>query len=154
MPPIGFPTGGGTSKATVFRVARQNTTQLMNSGVVTLIQPDTILVDTANRWNSVLSRYVPNKAGYWAFGCQVGFKDVAVDWRLSSIIRLNGVSVMESNMGSSASGADFPPCSVFGVLMNGTTNYVDFCGFQNSGLVISLSLVSPNQFFGFFIGTQ
>jgi hypothetical protein len=141
----GFATGQGTSKKPIF-IGFQTATQTLTSATWTAINLQSESLDTANAHSTVsnTSRFTPGISGTYRFEGVVAFAGSAAGTRHAEI-RLNGGTVdgwapeyIENNFGGGvvtvACRAIFP--------LNGTTDFAELFGWQDSGAGLATARVS------------
>ena len=104
--------------------AYASSNQSISSGVFTKVQIDTEVFDTNNNFASY--RFTPTVAGYYQINGAVQFASAGVN-NLASIYK-NGSEIYRGTQGSI-----FQNIATGLVSMNGSTDYIEFYGFQNSG---------------------
>jgi hypothetical protein len=126
-----------------FRVFRDGVQSLGNN-TRTTIQFNTKTVDSGNYFDLSTYRYTPLVAGYYLFSCAIKLDTATDSNNFVMYIRKNGTEVLETSTNSEYYN------STFGTLlieMNGTTDYVDVAGNQNTGGAVNLDGTDKKTFF-------
>ena len=126
-----------------FRVFRDGVQSLANN-TRTTIQWNTETVDSGNYFDLTTYRYTPLVAGYYLFSCAIKLDTATDSNNFVMYIRKNGTEVLETSTNSEYYN------STFGTLlieMNGTTDYVDVAGNQNTGGAVNLDGTDKKTFF-------
>jgi hypothetical protein len=90
--------------------------------------------DPQNWWNASTYRFQPNIAGYYAISIAVWFADPQTStgqFNLQARINGNTFLISQSPLNSTSTGQTLNGEKI--IYMNGTTDYVDFTAYQNTG---------------------
>lgn len=123
--------------------ALPSTPQTVSSGTWTKLQFQTELFDTANCFDSVTNhRFTPNVAGYYQVNAMAYFS-VTSSWTFSQIYRNGAGYQYGTNTNSTPNGSN----SIFShlIYLNGTSDYLEFYGYQASGSNTTLTVSSYFQ---------
>ena len=126
----------GLQAGPVFR-AYQSSAQSLPTGAFTKLNLQTENFDTNSNFAS--SRFTPTVAGYYQFNWGMG---LGTTTQALSVLYKNGSAVTYgsySTLMTESVGSDI-------MLMNGTTDYVELYGFQNSGVAQNVSANSTQTF--------
>jgi hypothetical protein len=127
---------------------RQTTLMSLTNNAGTAITFTTEDVDTINghSTSSNTSRYTPNDSGWYLLGGAVSFASNATG-RRGTWWRKNGVDIngSETVIGASAAGSLTVPARTIVVQLNGTTDYVELMGFQDSGAGLNTAVTATQQ---------
>ena len=135
---------GGAATGPAFS-ATATTNQSVTSAAYTKVNLAVEEFDTANCYDTSLSRFTPNVAGYYMFnGCIYGIGTGLVT--VISVLYKNGTGYQAGAFGTSLSGNGESQISQI-VYMNGTTDYIELYGYLtgSSGLAFAY-LASPASF--------
>lgn len=132
--------------------AYPNSSQSTTTSVFTKIQLNAELFDTANCFDSTTNyRFTPNIAGYYQLNGNISFSGSASGYVQISIYK-NGTGYQQGSIApnNTAVGGQ---CSVSAIVyLNGTTDYVELWGWQNSGGSLAL-LGTGSQTYNAFSGS-
>ena len=122
-------TFGGTGPA--FR-AYQGTLQSISDNVNTKLTLNTESFDTNSCYDTSLYRFTPNIAGYYFISAELYFNSASVNFGSVFIFKNGSIELRGLQMGN---GSYLYTFSVSGlVYCNGTTDYIEIYGYQNSGV--------------------
>jgi hypothetical protein len=135
------------------------TQQTISNNSATKITLDTEEWDTANRFDTSLSRFTPNVAGYYSFTVQVRFDSTLTYTNLWTAIYKNGTNTYRGLEISNSPGATYftqQQNATYLVYLNGSTDYVEFYIYQANGTSSNASIgytQSPfcNRAYGFLV---
>jgi hypothetical protein len=131
--------------------AYPNSSQSTTTSVFTKIQLNAEIFDTASCFDSTTNyRFLPNVAGYYQINGNISFSGSASGYAQIAIYK-NGTGYQQGSIApnNTAVGAQ---CSVSSlVYLNGTTDYVELWGWQNSGGSLAL-LGTGSQTYNAFSG--
>lgn len=87
--------------------------------------------DTANAFDTTTNRFTPQVAGYYQFNYQYSSNQTSgslfCELRRNNVrFSLSTITAHQSGIGATASGSAF-------IFLNGTTDYIELFGYQNSG---------------------
>lgn len=114
-------------------IATRSSTQSLANATVTAISLSTPTLDTLGAYSAGNpSRFTPTVAGYYAITGTMGFAANTTGVRIIEVA-LNGTAVAAQQFSTASAGdARFPlPPAI--IYMNGTTDYLEIRGYQNSG---------------------
>ena len=129
----------------------QSAGQSISNAVDNVILFQTKETDTTNAFNTSTSKFQPTVAGYYLLTAHVGYSANATGERWAKIA-VGGAIKASSGVFNTGSGWVVPSVSVV-AYMNGTTDYAQVFGWQNSGGNLnSLNLQGYCGFSGVFVG--
>ena len=146
--PVAVSSGGtGITTTEAITVTREASNQSITSGVVTVIEFDTVGRDANSTWNTSTKRWVPQVAGRY-------FVTVNTQWPTAmdagnlfgAAIYKNGAEATFSFNRAGLSGPLYSMSSSAFIDMNGTTDYIDFRAYHNSA--------STQELYGFVGNTR
>jgi hypothetical protein len=132
--------------------AYANGNQSIANGTVTKLQLNTITFDTASCFDPTTNyRFTPNVAGYYQLNGLVSFAAGSATQLAVGLLYKNGVSVK-----AGTSSPFFTTITNFAglsclIYLNGSTDYVEFYGYQNSGSTWSTASGPSNIYFEGFL---
>jgi len=101
------------------------------SGTDTKVAFAAVDFDTASCYNASTSRFTPNVAGYYSIIGMARFGPITATLTIGSVF-VNGSVYSRGSGASCSSSYAYNQCSAI-VYLNGTTDYVEFYAYQNSG---------------------
>ena len=121
--------------------------QSISSGVYTKIGLNSELFDTNNNFNTSNNRFLPTVAGYYQISAQVSISVGSVVGTVALQVQKNGSSILEAFQTIANVGNAYMPAGNKLVYMNGTTDYLEFFAFQNSGVSCNAAAGESVTFF-------
>jgi hypothetical protein len=132
-----------------FGVYAGSTTLLIN-GANTKVAFNTKEYDTANCFNTTTSTFTPNVAGYYQINAAVCVQATGTFYMIATLYK-NGSSYRQGSIASGNAAAYNIGQVNSLVYMNGTTDYLEVYGAQNSGANYNSYNVSTNTFWNGFL---
>lgn len=128
-------------------VATLSVNQSIVSGVTTKILFDTASYNTDGFFKTASSKFTPTVAGYYQFDSQLAFDLTAFGGAatVAIIIAINGVALLQTNNIVASVAATYTPTQSFVIPLNGTTDFVELYGFQNTAA--NRNIVAASSFF-------
>jgi hypothetical protein len=127
------------------------TTQNLSTSVTTKLQINTELFDTANCFDTSTYRFTPSVAGYYQFSASMLCTAGAVSGGYTIILYKNG-SQIAIGINTPFTSSNNPSSNVSVLLyMNGSTDYVEAYGTQNSGSTKDVYQGAPYTFLTGFL---
>ena len=136
-------------------LAYQTNAQAIANNSNTKIQFDTELFDSDTMYDhSTNYRFTPTKAGKYVVGAKIKYDNCASS-RIFTMIYKNGSEYERSEKRNDASGTDPDPISNLIIDFNGSSDYIEVYGRQESGGSINtnVGVVTRQYFFAYRIGT-
>ena len=130
--------------------------QSVSAGTSTVVDFETVILDTLSGWDATNNRYTPTVAGYYAFGGAVRGNFSSIQRYINTQVRKNGVNsplVGQIQFNSNAdflSNGSFPIPSGL-VHMNGSSDYIDVLVATEEACTISENATSPTHFYMFLV---
>ena len=123
----------GESNLPYFYVSRSSN-QTLPVSTFTVVQFNSVELDTASGWDGTNYRYIPNVAGkyFFQFVHQSTYSGTATVNEYSEL-RKNGTSVVETSARAPGHGYGTMPQGSAILTMNGTTDYVDTRAYGDAG---------------------
>lgn len=126
-----------------FRVYRDGVQSLANN-TRTTIQWNQETLDSGNYFDLSTYKYTPLVEGYYLFSCAIKLDTATDSSNFVMYIRKNGTEVLETSTNSEYYNSTFGTLLIH---MNGTTDYVDVAGNQNTGGAVNLDGTDKKTFF-------
>ena len=123
------------------------TQQTISHNSVTKVTLNTEEWDTANCFDTSLSRFTPNVAGYYQINASSRLGSMTATQCIFLIYK-NGGSYIRGASSSISSGFIYPSVSGL-VYCNGTSDYIEIYIYQNSGSTQGTDYTGPYKFNGF-----
>lgn len=126
-----------------------SSSQSCTNSVYTTINFDTETFDPQSDFDNVTNfRYTPSTAGKYFFYASSGLISLADQKQCVVRISLNGAAIVQGGFGASGTFTQYTFCAIGGVVMNGTTDYVDVQVFNGDTTARSAPGASFATFFG------
>jgi hypothetical protein len=127
--------------------AYQSTLQSMTTGAYTKIQLQTKEFDTANCFDNTTNyRFTPNVAGYYQVNGTLNMNLLSAGIFLVTIYK-NGSEFKRGVQGTQAASNTLSSVVSALIYMNGTTDYIEMYGYQNSGSSINTVIAASQTYF-------
>lgn len=122
--------------------ATGNAVQLLSSGVAAKLSVGVETYDADSVYSTSTYRHQPNIAGYYDYDCAMGWGPPSSTQQYYVAGYKNG-SEFHRNQGESVGTNFVMPHASMKVLMNGTTDYMEMYGYQNSGGNSNIDISDP-----------
>lgn len=121
--------------------------QSIPSGSFTKVAFDTKIFDTNNNYNTSNNRFLPTVAGYYQISLQISIAVPSIVGTVAMQLQKNGSNILEQYQTVANVANAYMPTGNKLVFMNGTTDFLEVYGFQNTGSSCNLSSGEQFSFF-------
>lgn len=135
-----------TNAQRTLTMATMSVNQSIASGVNTKVAFNTASVNTDGYFSTANNRFTASISGYYKFESQLvfdlsGFAGVST---LALVLELNGVGALSTTFVSPSIATTYNINQTFIIGMNGSTDFVEVYGFQNTGA--ARNIIAANSF--------